>query len=1015
VQNRVGLHPEGGEKLVDIEFGILGRTALRIDGVLTEDWGTARINAVLATLLAHPGRDVPLHMLIEWAWPEDATTPAHPASTIHTYATRIRRWLERSAATPRLHLGNGICRLEVDKSLIDYGCFRSLILEARGHARAGDTERVSELAARALDLWRGPPLADLSSEPARAWRTRVLRHEWIPANALLISALIERGDFEEALARLHELEGEATSDITLAKLRLSALHGLARTSDAASFYLTTRRRLLDDGDEPAAEHLRQHQEALRILPEQRPPGSAAKPTPVPRRLRHDIAGFAGRRELLDALDAATATAESTGGVVIVDGIAGVGKTALVVHWAHLARDRFPDGDFFIDLNGFSDGMIVTQSQVVDEFLIALNHPPDHRMTERAKELLLSQLLAGRNCLVLLDNARDSAHLRGLVSLLPSCLIIVTSRRQLTALSRDTGARRVRVDPMTTTEAAELLLTRIGARRQVSETDRDQLVRLCGGLPLVLTVVADHVATRPAAHLSSFVERIDRRRLITDIGADADGPATPETFLAWSYVDLSEPERRLFRLLSAHPGTDFHAAAAWACDGRLPAETNRSLNNLVDAHLLEQPDHFDRFTFHDLIREFAQQRAELDEPAAERGAAARRLLNHYLSAATRAHHVLYPGTLTAPEAAADDTGEPRFADPGAAKAWFDRERVNLTAAIHLAAAQGHHDHTWQLADVVGTVLDRSGAYSTSCAVRELAVSAARASGHQLAEASALVGLGMVETKLGEHGQARAHLTAALSLVEDHGDLRGQISTLHHLARLELVHGDIAAAVHLYRRALGACQRIDDAEALCWTHLRIGETLRILEQHDQALVHLHQSQHYAQRIGDDSAEASCRTEIGLVYRDRGDPRAAAAHCEQALKLVEGMPIPDVAVMISCCVALAEIQHRAGDRSGAVGYVLRAITLAGRIRDVTAESQALEVYGDIQYANGELYGAGLAWQQAAILAERTANPNRAATLRDKADNATGPTQFPQARTGSPPRLQAPEAPAHRRNSSA
>src|SRR5690349_16497084 len=147
--------PLGGETLVDINFGILGRTALRIGGILTEDWGTARINAVLATLLVHPGRDVPLATLTAWAWPEDAARPENPTATFHTYATRIRRWLERSQATAKLHLGNGICRLEIDKSLIDYNRFRSLIVQARAHAREGDPVRAGECAGSAVELWRG--------------------------------------------------------------------------------------------------------------------------------------------------------------------------------------------------------------------------------------------------------------------------------------------------------------------------------------------------------------------------------------------------------------------------------------------------------------------------------------------------------------------------------------------------------------------------------------------------------------------------------------------------------------------------------------------------------------------------------------------------------------------------------------------------------------------------------------------------------------------------------------------
>jgi hypothetical protein len=218
---------------VEPDFGILGRTALLIDGSLREDWGTRRERAVLTALLVHAGRLVPIDTLTEWVWPEGDPDLRNPVSTIHTYATRIRKWLQRLPTSPDLFAGAGGCRLEVDESLIDYHRFRAMIREAREHIRGHRPLDAAGIAERALRLWRGPPLEELHSELARAWRARVVHDEWLPAQGLLVEALLELGQFDEAIARLDDIHLDYGNDVTMAMFRLSALHGQARFSDAA--------------------------------------------------------------------------------------------------------------------------------------------------------------------------------------------------------------------------------------------------------------------------------------------------------------------------------------------------------------------------------------------------------------------------------------------------------------------------------------------------------------------------------------------------------------------------------------------------------------------------------------------------------------------------------------------------------------------------------------------------------------------------------------------------------------
>jgi len=969
---------------VDAAFGILGKTALRIDGALEESWGARRERAVLARLLIHPGRPLPIDTLIEWVWPEDATLPRNPVPTFHTYATRIRRSLQRVAVPAALVAADGSYRLDVDKAEIDYFRFGNLMADARTAARQGELPDAISLASQAIQLWRGRPLDDLTSEPAQAWRRRVEHDEWIPANHLLLEALLEQGEFAEVLARLNDLQADHSGDVSLAKLRMSALHGLSRPSEATAYYFSTRRRLLDDADDHAAEHLRQHHETLRTtgfvdpgrLPSLAPQGQ-------PRQLPHDVPVFVGRADLLRALDAVTSRpAHEPGGVVVIlDGMAGVGKTALAIHFGHIARHRFPDGDLFVNLNGFSDSAVISQSRVVDEFLIALGHPPDAGLDQRSRELQLSRLLASRRMLVALDNARNTDHVKDLIPLLSSCVVIVTSRQRLSTLSAATGARRVNVEPMRAAEAAELLATRLGPGWHVDEADLNRLIGLCGGLPLMITMLADHIATSSATDLSGFVHQLDRRQLITELREDGDSEPIARTFLSWSYNRLKPPEQRLFRLLALHPGPDIGVDVACACDGRTPVQTKQSFGALVGAHLLERPIIFDRYRFHDLIREFAAYCVDRDETPTTRAAAERRMLTFYLHSAARANEILYPYRINPTDLPLEDGVEPAALNsPAEASFWFDQERSNLTSAIHFATSHGYHDHSWRLADSVSTFFDRHGYYEDSRAVRESAVSSARAVGHRDGELSSLEGLGMVHMILGHHADAELYFDTALRCAMDDGNEQAQATTLHHLGRLEMLRGNPAGAVSKYGRCLEVARRIDDQVGQTWTHSRMGEALRALDQHDQALLHLHQAQWFAQKVGDKSAYASSLATIGAVYFDRGDQRAALAYAKEALGIAEVMP--DLAVVVQVCTTLAEIASENGDANAAARYARQAVEVCANTHNMSAEARACEVFGDILFANGDAPEAVATWQHAAVLYDNTGNPARAALVNAKID---------------------------------
>jgi tetratricopeptide (TPR) repeat protein len=965
---------------VDSLLGILGTTALMIDGEANDTWGKPRERAVLATLAVHVNRVVQNSTLIRWAWPADTVVPQNPAETFHTYAARIRKALRRLPSPADLRPCQGGYRLEMDKLEIDYHRFRELVAQARAHSDARESDQAIHLLDRALGLFRDTPLADVSSAAAEAWRNWVVQNQLLSANTMLIEQLVATGRFEEANTRLDDLHADHPDDVTLASLRLTALYGERRGTHAASFYFAVRRKLINNGDDQAAEHLRLHHETLRVEH-----AGAHLPTPAttPRRLPPVHSNFVGRRELLDLLDTATnASSDATPtGVVIVDGAGGVGKTALVVHWAHQHRHLFPGGDLFLNLHGYAHRAKVEHATVVDDFLMALGHSPAPTLPPRGRDQLLSSLLADRKTLVVLDNVHDTEHIRDLVPLLSNSLVLITSRQWLTTLGTETGARRITVGPMTPAESAELLSARLGPRSGLAAEQHAGLAELCGGLPLLLTVLAGSLAGKSAAGIEEHAALVDRRQLVVGIGDHGDGPMSGAACFAPSYQALAPAERRLFRLLTLHPGPEFGVDAACACDGRPAEETTASLARLAGAHLLEEADSANRYRFHDVLGEYATHCRETDEPPQEQAAAVSRVLDYYLGSVTQACRVVLPSYNTPPpRTPAPGVRMTNFERPDDARLWFRRECTNLTSAIMYAAEHGYHEHSWRLADPVTTLFDRAGRNVDSRTVRTTALRSTRAIGDREAEASTLIGLGMVHMKLGDLAEARRSHEAALRLVTEDGPARGQAAVLHQLGRVALRQEHTAEALDLFYRGLSIDQHSGNQEGMCWAHCRIGQALHTVDQHVQALPHLHEAARLAHEIGETSAAATSLRELGAIHHELGDLTTAIDHCQQALAIAES--VPNLPVIAEICVVLCEVNSARHRSRQAIDYGRRAVQVCEKTRDMAQHAHALEVLGNAQHACGDLVDAVVAWRQAADLYGRTGSLSNVGRLRGKID---------------------------------
>src|SRR5215470_13301295 len=395
-----------------------------------------------------------------------------------------------------------------------------------------------------------------------------------------------------------------------------------------------------------------------------------------------VAGFAGRVAELAALTSRLDESAGASGTVVisaVDGMGGIGKTALAVCWAHQVAHRFPDGQLYVNLRGFDPaGPPMAPAEAVRAFLDAFAVPPERiPVGLEAQSSLYRSVLAGRRVLVVLDNARDAAQVRPLLPGSPGCFVLVTSRTRLTSLIAAEGARPLTVDLLSDTEARELLSQRLGPDQVAAEPGAvEEIIGLCARLPLALSVVAARAATHPGFALAVLAEELSRTRGGLQAFEGGEVNDDVRAVLSWSYQRLDTEHARLFRLLGLHPGPDITAAAAASLAGADPARTQRALKELARCHLVAEqvPG---RFGFHDLLRAYATELVHAEDTDVEHSGARRRMLDHYLHSANAANLLLKPrGEPIVLAAPVPGVVAEELADHAAALAWFEAEHAVL---------------------------------------------------------------------------------------------------------------------------------------------------------------------------------------------------------------------------------------------------------------------------------------------------------------------------------------------------
>lgn len=660
-----------------------------------------------------------------------------------------------------------------------------------------------------------------------------------------------------------------------------------------------------------------------------PPAPA--PARVPRQLPPEAAAFVDRVHHFQRLSALLAAPDERRAFIgVVSGPAGVGKTSFAVHVAHGVRDRFPDGQLYIDLRGYSPQPPLRPEEALDRFVRALGGEPTQVPTD-LDELgeLYRSLLEDRRVLVILDNALTSEQVRPLLPR-PGCAVLVTSRGPLSSLVVQDGAVRTTLEPLEPIHAEALLraLTDAGLGPGVGgPPDPDDpvavLARQCGYLPLALRIAAEQAALSGLS-LAELVDELagEHGRLDALTGVD-DPNSEVRTVFSCSYRNLTEPLRRAFRLLALHPGGELGAAAAAALLGMPPGAAGRALESLVAFNVLERPA-LGRYRFHDLVREYATERLTADEPEDERRRALDRELDWYVHAADAGDRILAPlrrhVELDAPIAG---TPPVAFSGHDDALAWCDAERHNLAAMTGLAAASGRDVGAWKLGLAPVTFFKLRHHHADWLAASEIAVAAARAAGDASAEAWALTNVGGACLELGHLKRAWEAYQDSLAGARRTGDRVGEAMTLANLGELAEALGrhdqalDYGEQARDLWRALGGRHR-DEAFAL---RDAIAPAYLARGQYDDALRAYQEAYDLCQGT-DLQAEGLILRDLGRTHQTMGDPAAASEAYERALAVhrTSGDRIGEAMTLR----ALATVHAALDDPVGAQSALLQALAI-------------------------------------------------------------------------------------------
>ncbi|MGH8904182.1 MAG: AfsR/SARP family transcriptional regulator [Egibacteraceae bacterium] len=911
-----------------MEFRVLGPLEAIIDGRLVPLGGPQQ-QAVLAVLLLDANRVVPTAQIINAVWGDSASDKT--IATLHTHIYHLRKALEpdRSKGAPAQILaskGAGYV-LRTTPEQLDEFRFTQLLQEGHRALANDDPAAAARALNEALELWRGPALADVANWSFALPHINRLEGFRLAAVEGKAQAELALGQHAQVAGPLQSLVADHPSHEGLRLLLALALYRCGRQEEAARLCREGIELLREQGlDAPALQgRLRailQHAVELKWTPRpspRRPPKTPAVSQTV-LQLPPSVGDFTGRDKLVTrilALFKGEDHERSTAVVIsAIAGKAGVGKSVLAVHIAHRLRSRFPDGALYVNLHG-TEAQARDPSKVLASFLLALGvaraEIPDH-IEERAA--LYRAELATRRMLVVLDNAAGEAQVRPLLPGSAGCAALVTSRARLSGLD----AVHSVVDVLEPYEAVEFLGKVVEPERVAAEPEAAQaIVGLCGYLPLAVRIAGAKLAARPSWRLTKLVDRLmDERDRLSQLEV---GDLEVRASFALSYQGCSEAERRAFRLLGLLGAPDFAAWVPAAVLGVGNARAENLVERLADAQLLETRGEGatgqTRYQFHDLLRVFARECLHKEEPASAQRAALEQALRAYLAHAEYAAALLEPGrcptinertveqwTELEQGAIAVAVGDPVW--------WFAVERLNLVAVITQAYDARLWELTWLLTNAISQFCDVGSHWASWEQTHKLALDAARQTGNQLAEAAILRHLARLAHRRGRFDTAITTFHQCLSLFRAIGHRLGETRSLRNLGMAHQEQG-----------------RFDDAVAC-----------------------LELSRSMFRELGYDAGEADSLRGLGEAYRGKGSLARSVACFDTCLPMFRrlGHRLDEASALMGLGITYGQ-QGRFGD---AVACFDGCVPIFRQLGHRRLEAHSLRRLGDLYEQHGRYYEA-------------------------------------------------------------
>lgn len=772
------------------EFDVLGPLTIRRDGQPIR-LSAGLLQRMLFILLLSRGEPVQVDALADALW--NGQPPRTAKKTMHVYIHRLRSAL--GGDLPIVHSIAGYA-LRIPSTALDAWRFEEMLTEAKAAANAGDRSKAWLLYVAAESLWRGEPYADADDLPRANTERQRLHDLRLRCFEARMNIGLELGRHHDLVSELRQAHVEHPFQEGLCALFMIALYRSGRRAEALEVYRDHYRLLGEElGMEPMPE-LRQLQD--RVLKDDpalqlRPSGKAHRFLPS------DIAGFVGRGDGLEWLD--HRMVGSPGGpfiITAIDGVAGIGKTALAVRWAHRAAERFPDGQLYVNLRGYDDRQPLQPLEALTHLLRCLDVSAEQLPGEvETAAAMFRSVLSGRRTLLVLDNARSAEQIRPLLPGDPANFVLITSREKLSGLVASEGAQRLMLGLLGIDDCLALIRWMIGDERATREPEAvHMLVDACGRLPLALRIAATHLADRPEMSVASLVDQLTGGDRLAMLSLEDDPHRGLQAVLDQSYRALAPELQRAFAYLGIFPGAELSAELAAPLIDCGVDQALSFLDRLAAGHLIEQRS-TGRYAMHDLVREYAA--GAFSRSGLPQREPLIRLCGRLQDLATQAHSRIDYHALQA------ESDAPELPSAEAAMAWLEAEKGSLAATVSVAAGLGLSQEAEAIAKALWTFFYQAGHTADWIATFEAAYAAFAGQEESSAKYYVLNALGSGYVIAGQLENAmKAHrecIVARQALGDDDGEARSRSNlamSFYRLGRYGEALAEYQSALNTYRR-------------------------------------------------------------------------------------------------------------------------------------------------------------------------------------------------------------------------